>query len=57
VQDDGHITNPLVGRQAPGSFDDASRGLWVVNQLCDLVQVRSSVEGTTVRVHMSLPSG
>jgi anti-sigma regulatory factor (Ser/Thr protein kinase) len=55
VHDDGHITNPLVGRQAPGSFDDASRGLWVVNQLCDLVQIRSSCTGgTTVRVYMSL---
>jgi anti-sigma regulatory factor (Ser/Thr protein kinase) len=54
VRDDGHITNPLAGRQAPGSFDDASRGLWVVNQLCDLVQIRSSPARTTVRVHMSL---
>jgi anti-sigma regulatory factor (Ser/Thr protein kinase) len=56
VEDDGRITNPLAGRQAPGSFDDASRGLWVVNQLCDLVQIRSSTAGTIVRLHMALPS-
>jgi anti-sigma regulatory factor (Ser/Thr protein kinase) len=53
VEDDGHITNPLAGRQAPGSFDDASRGLWVVNQLCDLVQIRSGPGGTAIRVHVS----
>jgi anti-sigma regulatory factor (Ser/Thr protein kinase) len=53
VDDDGHITDPLVGLQIPCSYDDASRGLWVVNQLCDLVQMRSSPSGgTTVRVHM-----
>ena len=28
-------------------------GLWLANQLCDLVQVRSSPEGTAVRVHVS----
>jgi hypothetical protein len=26
--------------------------MWLVNHLCDLVQVRSSPDGTTVRVHM-----
>jgi anti-sigma regulatory factor (Ser/Thr protein kinase) len=55
VDDDGHITDPLVGLQVPCSYDDASRGLWVVNQLCDLVQMRSSANGgTSVRVHMEL---
>ncbi len=29
-------------------------GLWTVNQLCDLVEVRSSSVGTTIRVHATL---
>lgn len=55
VDDDGHIADPLVGLEVPSSYDDASRGLWVVNQLCDLVQISSSpVTGTSVRVYMTL---
>ena len=30
----------------------AGRGLWIANQVCDLVEVRSSDEGSVVRVHM-----
>ena len=54
VRDDGTITDPLVGRLAPGMSPESSRGLWVVNQLCDLVQVRSSSAGTVVRLHIAL---
>ncbi len=50
VRDTGHVSDPLVGRR-PGTTQDASgRGLWMVNRLCDLVQVRSTPAGTTVRV-------
>lgn len=52
VRDAGRITNALIGRQVPGVGEHDSRGLWMVNQLCDLVQVRSSTEGTVVRLHM-----
>jgi anti-sigma regulatory factor (Ser/Thr protein kinase) len=53
VQDAGHIADPLVGRrrQAMGT---GGLGLWMVNQLCDLVEVRTSAVGTTVRAHSSL---
>ncbi len=51
VSDAGHIEDPLVGRQQAPAFDEGGRGLWLTNQLCDLVQVRSSAAGTTVRVH------
>jgi hypothetical protein len=34
---------------------DGGRGLWMVNQLCDLVQLRSFPDGAAVRVHMYLP--
>ena len=54
VRDDGYITDPLVGRRTPGFGDEASRGFWVVNQLCDLVQIRSSPAGTVVRMHIQV---
>jgi anti-sigma regulatory factor (Ser/Thr protein kinase) len=47
----GVVADPLTGRLAPGSDEPDGRGLWMVNQLCDLVQLRSSALGTTVRVH------
>jgi hypothetical protein len=30
------------------------RGLWIVNHLCDLVQLRSSPAGNVVRLHMAI---
>ena len=48
--DDGRIEDPLVGRRRPGFDDPGGRGMWILNQVCDLVQVRSSPAGTTVRV-------
>lgn len=51
VTDTGVVANPLTGRLAPDTDGSAGRGLWMVNQLCDLVQLRSSEAGTTVRVH------
>jgi hypothetical protein len=29
-------------------------GLWLVNQVCDLVQARTGQAGTTIRLHMRL---
>ena len=54
VADPGHIADPLAGRSLPGPDELAGRGLYLVNQLCDLVQLRSSPEGSVVRVHMRL---
>ncbi len=51
VRDTGRIDDPLVGRRMPSVEADGGRGLWLVNQLSDLVQVRSDDEGTAVRVH------
>lgn len=51
VSDRGVIIDPLVDRQSPGSDPSEPRGLWTANQLCDLVQVRSSREtGSVVRL-------
>jgi anti-sigma regulatory factor (Ser/Thr protein kinase) len=52
VRDRGHVVDPLVGRRRPVDGQVGGRGLWVVNQVCDLVQVRSSPSGTTLRAHI-----
>jgi len=54
VADDGHIADPLAGRDCPPPTEIGGRGLYLVNQLCDLVQLRSSPEGSLVRIHMRL---
>jgi anti-sigma regulatory factor (Ser/Thr protein kinase) len=54
VLDAGRIQEPLVGRVRPTSDQHAGRGLWLVNQMCDLVQIRSTLTGTVVRFHMNL---
>jgi anti-sigma regulatory factor (Ser/Thr protein kinase) len=48
--DRGHITDPLAGRRTPSLTTEGGRGLWLANQLCDLVQIRSAGHGTTVRL-------
>jgi anti-sigma regulatory factor (Ser/Thr protein kinase) len=53
VQDHGWITDPLAGQQRRPA-DEPGHGLWVVNQVCDLVEVRTGQAGTTVRLHMRL---
>jgi anti-sigma regulatory factor (Ser/Thr protein kinase) len=51
ISDRGVIGDPLVDRRRPGGDPSQPRGLWTVNQLCDLVQVRSSAAtGSIVRM-------
>jgi anti-sigma regulatory factor (Ser/Thr protein kinase) len=52
VEDRGRIEEPLVGRLRPDVQQEGGRGLWLANQLCDLVQIRSGEGGTTVRLHL-----
>jgi anti-sigma regulatory factor (Ser/Thr protein kinase) len=54
VEDAGRIEEPLVGRIRPTQTQLSGRGLWLANQLCDLVQIRSGINGTTVRLHTEL---
>jgi hypothetical protein len=44
------VDDPMVGRRRPQPAEPDARGLWLANQMCDLVQVRSTPEGSTVRV-------
>jgi anti-sigma regulatory factor (Ser/Thr protein kinase) len=51
VRDRGYICDPLIGRVRPSPEAGGGRGVWMINQLCDLAQVRSSTAGTVVRMH------
>ncbi|HEU5416442.1 MAG TPA: sensor histidine kinase [Streptosporangiaceae bacterium] len=52
TSDRGQITDPLVGRRR--SPCSGGLGLWVVHQLCDLVELRTGRRGTRIRMHMRL---
>jgi anti-sigma regulatory factor (Ser/Thr protein kinase) len=54
VRDSGTIASPLIGRMRPAADQTSGRGVWLVNQLCDLVQIRSGTGQTVVRVHKRL---
>ncbi len=54
VGDLGWIEEPLAGRRRPSPTQEGGRGLWLANQLCDLVQIRSRRGSTVVRLRMSM---
>jgi anti-sigma regulatory factor (Ser/Thr protein kinase) len=58
IHDEGRITDPEAGRHKPAPDASGGHGLWIVRQVCDLVELTSDANGTTVRMHMALhPSG
>jgi anti-sigma regulatory factor (Ser/Thr protein kinase) len=54
VADTGHITDPLARHRDISDEELGGKGLWLVNQVCDLVQARTGQQGTTTRLHMRL---
>jgi anti-sigma regulatory factor (Ser/Thr protein kinase) len=55
VRDNGRISvQPLVGRVRPALGQKGGWGLWLANQLCDLVQLRELPDGSVVRLHQHL---
>ena len=53
LSDSGYLSQPLAGRiPVPADAPSGGRGLLLVNQLCDLVRVHTTTEGTTTRIHM-----
>ncbi len=52
LEDSGFITDPLAGHWRPAGDSAGGQGLWLVNQLCDLAEIRTGELGTTVRLHM-----
>ncbi|KOU23428.1 regulator [Streptomyces sp. WM6372] len=54
ISDGGHLADPLKGRRRPSLASvDGGRGLWMIHQLCDLVEIRASDSGLTLRMHMA----
>ena len=55
VRDRGHFDDRGAGHLLPSLLEAGGRGLWMVNHLADLVQIRSSAsEGTQVRAHFQI---
>jgi anti-sigma regulatory factor (Ser/Thr protein kinase) len=54
VRDTGHIKDVLAGRRRPPRDASGGHGLRVVNQVCDLVEMRTGPAGTAFRLHMGL---
>jgi anti-sigma regulatory factor (Ser/Thr protein kinase) len=54
IHDTGTITDPLAGRRRPAPDALGGHGLWLVHQVCDLVELRSDGDGTTIRMHMAI---
>ncbi len=54
VRDGGRLEEPLIGRARPSPEQTGGRGLWLANQLCDLVQIRSGEDGNAIRLSMKL---
>ena len=53
ISDRGQVGSPLVGRLRFSNEDRQPGGLWFANQVCDLVQLRSTPDsGTIVRLHL-----
>jgi hypothetical protein len=54
IRDRGVIADPLAGQRRPAADALAGHGLWLVHQVCDLVELLSGHDGTTVRMHMAI---
>ena len=54
IHDQGLMPRSPETDAHPSTVAGHGRGLWLVHQLCDLVQIRSAEdEGTTIRLHIS----
>jgi anti-sigma regulatory factor (Ser/Thr protein kinase) len=52
VSDAGRLEHPLAGRERPGADPHGRCGLWLANQVCDLVELRTFETGTVVRLRV-----
>jgi anti-sigma regulatory factor (Ser/Thr protein kinase) len=54
VADSGRLADPLAGRRTPRPGALGGRGIWMINQLCDLVELHGGPSGTTLRMHVAI---
>ena len=52
ARDSGRLDDQLVGRLNPGPSGPASRGLFLVNAISDLVRTHSTTAGTTIQAYL-----
>ncbi|OBH04418.1 sensor histidine kinase [Mycobacterium sp. E3247] len=52
ARDTGCFEDPLVGRLDPGPCGPASRGLYLVNAISDLVRTHTTASGTTIQAYL-----
>lgn len=53
IHDSGLVSDALAGRRRPADDGTGGRGLWMVHQLCDLVEFVRGDHGTTFRLHIA----
>jgi anti-sigma regulatory factor (Ser/Thr protein kinase) len=56
ARDTGRFDNPLAGRRPPGDSGTASRGLFLVNAMADLVRTHTAANGTTIQAYLRMDS-
>jgi anti-sigma regulatory factor (Ser/Thr protein kinase) len=55
ISDRGRLADPLTGRRRPDPYaPTGGRGVWIMHQLCDLVEIRAAARGLVLRLHMSV---
>lgn len=54
ARDGGRIQDPFVALKRPGAGGTASRGLFLVNAMADLVRTHTTAEGTTIQAYLRL---
>ncbi|GAA3490918.1 sensor histidine kinase [Streptomyces cremeus] len=55
ISDRGLLADPLTGRRRPDPFAaNGGRGVWIMHQLCDLVEIRAVERGLVLRLHLDL---
>jgi anti-sigma regulatory factor (Ser/Thr protein kinase) len=52
ARDSGRFVHAMVGCERPPTNQPGGLGLWLANQLCDLVQIRTFDDGSIVRLRM-----
>jgi anti-sigma regulatory factor (Ser/Thr protein kinase) len=53
ICDQGVITDPLAGLRKPAPDAPDGRGLWIIHQICDRVDLDSGPSGTTLRMRFA----
>ncbi|MGV9249974.1 anti-sigma factor RsbA family regulatory protein [Streptomyces sp. NPDC003697] len=55
ISDRGRLADPLTGRRRPDPHaPTGGRGVWIMHQLCDLVEIRAATRGLVLRLHIGL---